>query len=1161
MRLTTYIRRSLGYYWRSHLAVALGVLTATGTLTGALLVGDSMRASLRAEALAGLGKVDYAVTATTFFNQRMTEGLVGKASSGVEVIKACPAIRLRGGISHAQTGARVNRVGILGVTDDIWELVGSNNGDPPVLPQGRAVLLSRRLAEQLGARVGGDVLLRLGTVSPISTETLLGRRDDTYLTLRVTVQGIVSEAQGGDFTLEPRRTAPYNAWVPLSVLQRALDRPDRVNTVLVKTRTQLSPTDVVAELQNRLRKHLQLSDLGLSLRDDQDRGYLAFESEAVLLDPAVERAALATAEAVGVTAAPVLTYLANSIAAVPADVASAGDGDFGRPGKPVLTGARSIPYSTVAALDPTAIGLSGLTLVDGSPAARLEAGDILLNEWAAGDLGVEVGDRIALDYYVNEPMGRLESRRSVFRLRGVVRMDRLAADAGFAPSYPGITDTANLGEWDPPFPIDLERVRDRDEDYWDKYNAAPKAFICLSDGRTLWAEGRERLGRATSIRFAIPRARGSSEYAEALQSELCRRLDPAELGVTVDAVRDRALKAGAGSTDFGVLFLSFSFFLIASAAMLVALLFGLGAERRAPDSGLLLATGFSPQTVGRLLVAEGAVVAAFGAVLGLGAAVGYAWLMLAGLKSWWAGAVNAPFLQLHVSIPSLAIGLVAGVIIAVFSIAWSVRRLVRRTPYALLMRATASDQPVVHRGQSRTNAVIGVVISVAAVGLIGLAATTEVVSPVAGFFGGGAALVASALCFFRVWLSRGSRTLFVRPGYGAVLWLGVRNAPRNPGRSVLVSGLIASASFVIAAIGAMHVEPDTDATSRYSSTGGFALVAESAIPLPQDLNTPEGREDLGLTGADEIISRGVRFMPFRLRPGDEAGCRGLYRPTDPRIIGATNEMITRGGFSFVASLARTDEEKRNPWTLLNRSFADGAVPVIGEENAVKWQLHLGLGEDLVITNDAGEDTRLRFVALLARSPLQDELIISETAFVREFPSINGYGFVLVEAPDSTAPQLARVLEEELGAFALDVTTTSQRLQDYSTVQNTYLRTFQTLGGFGLALGTVGLAVVLLRNLVERRSELALMTALGFSRSAVRRMVLAENTVLVVAGLLMGVLPAMVAISPQLMGRSEHVPWLSLAITFLAVFATGIGAGSLACGWALRGPLLPALRSE
>ena len=53
--------------------------------------------------------------------------------------------------------------------------------------------------------------------------------------------------------------------------------------------------------------------------------------------------------------------------------------------------------------------------------------------------------------------------------------------------------------------------------------------------------------------------------------------------------------ASEGATDFSGLFIGFSFFLIAAALMLMALLFQFGIEQRAPEIGTLLALGFAPR--------------------------------------------------------------------------------------------------------------------------------------------------------------------------------------------------------------------------------------------------------------------------------------------------------------------------------------------------------------------------------------------------------------------------------------------------------------------------------------------------------------------------------------------------------------------------------------
>ncbi len=233
-------------------------------------------------------------------------------------------------------------------------------------------------------------------------------------------------------------------------------------------------------------------------------------------------------------------------------------------------------------------------------------------------------------------------------------------------------------------------------------------------------------------------------------------------------------------------------------------------------------------------------------------------------------------------------------------------------------------------------------------------------------------------------------------------------------------------------------------------------------------------------------------------------------------------------------------------------------------------MHLNLGDDFTITDERGREVRLRLVALLRGSFLQGELIIAETDFTRLFPSIAGYAFHLIDTSTGRAPSggtrpsgpaLEQTLERELAEFGCAVIPTTQRLADLFAVQNTYLSTFQTLGGLGLLLGTVGLAAAVLRNVWERRAELALLRTLGFSRVALGGLVLIENAFLVAIGLLVGLLSAAIVVAPHIVSRGMPIPWLSPLLMFGAIFAAGLIAGALALAPALRAPLLPVLRSE
>ncbi len=1168
MRSVPLSRRSLVYHWRTNLAVTLGAAVGTAALTGALFVGDSMRGSLREAAVGRLGRTDYALVAPRFFRTALADDLAHDPDFDALVERVAPVILLQGGVTHADSRTRADKVQLLGVDDRFWTM-GSLQAAARF--SGRSVILNAPLAEELGARVGDDVLIRTAKPSAVATETLLGRRDDTVSTIRLPVSAILHAEGLGSFSLRPRQSVPKIVYLPLDVLQRALQQPDRVNAILVdaidgRAATSEPDTGLLHEI---LQRHVALADLGLTLRIDETRGYISLEGESILLPQAVEKA-------VGRVGDPsdslVLTYLANTIAV---------EGSDPSPNRVV------IPYSTVAAIDPESWDGRILTATQWRDPPAFRSGEILLNQWAAEDLQVSLGDRITLTYYAAGPFGRLETRSTTFTLRAIVPLTGIAADPGFIPEYHGITDTQNLADWNPPFPIDLRLIRDKDEAYWDQHRTTPKAFITLADGQRLWAQEGDRFGRLTSIR-RMPKvvqvfdwrlrpyeriswdssAYSKSErtawvrdHAKHFERQVLREVRLDRMGFRWDFVRQRAAEASQGSTDFGMLFIGFSSFLILSSAMLVALLFRLNLERRSSQIGLLFATGFRARNVTGILLAEGVGLAVVGGVIGVAAASGYAWLMLAGLRSWWSDAVHAPFLRLFVSPASLTVGFAAGVTLSGASVVWSIRGMTRRSPCALLAGAaaegSASDR---RRGIRRASWTGGVAFTLTAVTILASTAV-EWIPRSAAFFLAGSAMLVACLSMIARWLRRDSHGVVHRPGLHSLARLAARNASRQTGRSLLTAGLTASAAFVILSLEAFRLDARSETDGLASGTGGFSLYAESAIPLTYDLNTPEGREAMSIEDPALDPANGFAAVPFRLRPGEETSCLNLFSTEKPRVLGVTEALFSPPRFRFAATVADGENDKANPWTLLLHDFPDGAIPAIGDESAVKWILHSDLGKDLLITDERGTQVRLRFVALLKNSVLQNELLISEASFVRLFPSVGGHGFFLIETRADTIAVTEAALEGELERFGFDAAPTARRLGEFLAVQNTYLSTFQTLGGIGLILGTAGLGAVMLRNVWERRGELALMRAVGFSRGRLLILVLVENLALVALGLFAAVVSAVVAVAPNLASGAAVIPWRSVALTCTGVFGVTMLAGLVALRAAFAKSVLAAIRPE
>ena len=104
--------------------------------------------------------------------------------------------------------------------------------------------------------------------------------------------------------------------------------------------------------------------------------------------------------------------------------------------------------------------------------------------------------------------------------------------------------------------------------------------------------------------------------SSALGRALLGKLTPADTGLAFQNIRGQADKSVGNSMDFGGLFMGFSFFLIASAVMLISLLFQFTMEKRTRETGTLLALGIPARRVRRMLLLEGGLIALAGCVIG-----------------------------------------------------------------------------------------------------------------------------------------------------------------------------------------------------------------------------------------------------------------------------------------------------------------------------------------------------------------------------------------------------------------------------------------------------------------------------------------------------------------------------------------------------------------
>jgi hypothetical protein len=411
------------------------------------------------------------------------------------------------------------------------------------------------------------------------------------------------------------------------------------------------------------------------------------------------------------------------------------------------------------------------------------------------------------------------------------------------------------------------------------------------------------------------------------------------------------------------------------------------------------------------------------------------------------------------------------------------------------------------------------------------AGAAGVLSGEIAFFGGGTLLLVAALSAI-AWLLRRTAPW----GGRSIASLGMRTASLHPARSLLTVSLIAMASFLLVTVASMRQGPPADAGVKTSGTGGYRLIMQAEIPLLADLNSVDGRNKLGMRDPGASVWSNSRFTGMRRWAGQDASCLNLTRPDSPTILAVSDEMVRENRFTFAGTIEKAD----NPWTLIDRRADPSApIPVIADHETAQYILKLGVGDTLTIRDQSGQPRELWLVGTLKGSIFQSELLMGEANFRRLFPFQSGFGVVLADTAAANADDLRRRLGEELEPFAVTVDSTAERLAAYKQVANTYLATFQALGSLGLLLGTVGLTVVMLRGLFERRAEMALLSAVGFSHARRLKLVLAENGSLLMAGVVAGTACALVGVMPAAVSEGRALHLGRVAVTLAAVSLIGL----------------------
>ncbi|WP_346861290.1 FtsX-like permease family protein [uncultured Draconibacterium sp.] len=1076
MTRLNFIIKSFIHYFKANLLVALGVAISAMVLTGSLIIGDSVRHSLKQATFYRLGETTHLVSVVErYFRQEMADEI----EAANPEIKATPVLLLEG-MAVADGGElRANKVQIVGVSSDFEEIAKTNIYSEL---QNNEIAISQNLAERLQKAEGDNILVRIKKASLIPMNAPFVSAEETSVALRATIKKVVTEEELGRFSLKNSQTAPYNIFVSIARLNRLMEFEGKANQLLLVSNQE---TNQLAEV---VKNSLTPEDAGLSLKTIEASKEIEISTDRVFLEEKVSATLKQLPDA-----DMILTYFVNSI-----EKSAAKERRNHSPSISInLHQSSSIPYSFVSSLHSSALANN----------------EIILNKWAADDLGAKPGDSITLRYFEIGPLRKLVNQQTTFVLKELVAMDSDLADPTRVPHLPGLSDAGHCREWEAGVPIDLDAIREKDEKYWDDYKGTPKAYISTSEALKIWSN---RFGNYTAVRFP------ATTFDETKYKQIfAQQISPADLGMAIEPVREQGVQAAQNGTDFSGLFIGLSFFILVASIILTALLFRLNLENRSAQVGLLAAIGFQEKQVRSFYLLEGFVVSLFGGSLGLIISVFYTRLVFKILNSLWFDIVRTNVLDIKIVPATLVLGLVISLIVSVLAIYVSVKRFQNRKAVELQKQIEAKGSKTKQR-----------IYDLALLLSLGLALLLFIFQLFAAqlnpgmFFLSGGLMLLGLLLLFRKVLERmeGRKSSEIKMGKLAQI-----NLSRNKSRSLTVVILFALGTFLVVSTGSNKLDLFANAQEKSSGTGGFMYFAETTMPVLFDINDTVKR-------AEEGIYEDFNVVQLRKLEGDDASCLNLNRIAQPAVLGVDAENL-KGRYSFAARLKELGDTE--PWQLLDTEFEDGTIPAIADQTVIQWGLGMKVGDVLLYQNETGDTLRLKLIAGTTPSIFQGFVIISNKNFLKNYPSSSGSNVFLVNGNPEDEAGIGEELQSVFRDYGWEMESSAKRLVEFYSITNTYLSIFLALGTLGLILGTIGLAVILARTILERRREISVMQAVGFQWKSIFKMLVSEYFILLVAGVFVGFVTAVVATLPAFLSANSDASFSTVAMVVALILINGI----------------------
>jgi ABC-type antimicrobial peptide transport system permease subunit len=199
------------------------------------------------------------------------------------------------------------------------------------------------------------------------------------------------------------------------------------------------------------------------------------------------------------------------------------------------------------------------------------------------------------------------------------------------------------------------------------------------------------------------------------------------------------------------------------------------------------------------------------------------------------------------------------------------------------------------------------------------------------------------------------------------------------------------------------------------------------------------------------------------------------------------------------------------------------------------------------------------VTSISRAPDQYNQFLIKTDYAMDDPQIEPIARAIEEFTNTNDEGYRKYADDNF--YVASTTVLYSKIERSLEMVNRVVSFLQIYVTFGLAIGAIGMAVISVRNVSERKREIGMMRAIGFPRTQVMLSVLLELVVLGVIGLVIGVANGLlISVGfANMQSATLVIPWNDLGIYLGFITLIALAAGAIPGWFASRIPPAEALR--